>query len=247
MELHYFPNSYWSRIIALLLAEKGLSFERRFVDIRKNATFDPAYLTLNPRGVVPTLVDGDKTIWDSLRIATHLDEVGGPPLYTKLGDESLVKLVDELEAVPVMLFSYSVWVKGNRGEKSADILADKVKRAYAYAEKHPERRELYERKGRYFEAFRKEVYDPEHVAEQIAIQTRYLDALGAGITDDGFVHGARYTFADAIMTAMLYRYVDLELLDHWNSDESHGLHGYYRRLNARPSFDAVFVSDPLIP
>ncbi len=247
MELHYFPQSYWSRVISLVLQEKALPYEGRFVDIRRNATFDPDYLKLNPRGVVPTLVDGERTLWDSLCIAEHLDQAGGPALYTGRDDASLNELVDELESVPVMLFSYSEWVKGKRGERSADILADKIERAARYAERYPEHRALYERKRDFFTAFRDEVHDPEHVAQSIREQHDYLDDLGERVAEGGFLAGPEYSLADAIATSMLYRYVDLGLLDHWRKDQGHGLHGYYERLVGRPNFAAVFIDDPLIP
>lgn len=245
MEYYYFPTSYWSRIISLVLAEKGLSFERRVVDIRKNASFDPDYIRINPRGVVPTLVDADRIICNGPTIAEYLDEKGGPPLCRK-DDPQVVSWSRRLEEVPVMLFSYSVWVLGKRGEKSADILADKVERAARYAEKHPDLREQYERKGRFFEQFRAHVYDDAHVAGEKAKCARLLDEMGHLVAEREYLCGA-YSFADCIATSILYRLVDLGMLDGWATDPSHGLHGYYERLQARPSFRAVWVEDPLIP
>ena len=75
MKLHYFPTSYWSRNITLVVAEKGLEIERVFVDIRRHATFEPDYIRLNAKGVVPTLVDG-APITNGMRIARHLDAYG---------------------------------------------------------------------------------------------------------------------------------------------------------------------------
>jgi len=44
--------------VRLCLAEKGLSWENRFVDLIKLEHMTPQYLELNPNGVVPTLVHG---------------------------------------------------------------------------------------------------------------------------------------------------------------------------------------------
>ena len=108
MQLYYFPTSYWSRVVSLLLAEKGIEPQRHFVDIRSNANFDPSYLAINPMGVVPTLIDGGRAVCNSVRIATHLDTRGGPPLYQALDSEACTRWVAELKDFPVMLFSYSV-------------------------------------------------------------------------------------------------------------------------------------------
>jgi glutathione S-transferase len=246
MDYYYFPNSHWSRAISLVIEEKGLEPERHLVDIRRNASFEPDYLALNPRGVVPTVVDDGEAIWDSLRIAAHLDTVGGPPLYRGQSNPQVDERVEQLEAFPLMLFSYEVWVKGRRGERSADILADKVSRAARYAERFPALAEAYRRKERFFRDFRAQVYDPSHLAEQKAQRREQLDDLGRLLLEQTWLGGERYCFADCIATSILYRLVDLGELDHWSRDSQHGLHGYYQRLRERPSFAAVFRDDPLI-
>lgn len=242
--LHYFPRSHWSRAVSLLIAELGLEVERSLVDIRKNASFEPAYLALNPRGVVPTLCDGETVVWDSLAIARHLDGLAGTakcPL-----DGPVAARVNELEAFPLMLFSYAEWVKGKRGERSASILDDKVDRARRYADAHPEHRAAYTRKAAFFARFRDEVYDDAHVAEQTRRCRDTLDGLGEAVRGGAFAAGDGYTFADAILTSILFRLVDLGRIDHWHGDTEHGLHGYFERMKARPSYRAVFEDDPLL-
>ncbi len=246
MELHYYPTSHWSRIIALMLAETGASFERKLVDITKAATFEPDYLRMNPRGVVPTLVDGDELVCDGRKIAEYLDTKAGTSLCPS-ANKMYSSWAERLHDVPVMLFSYSVWVLGQKGEKSADILADKVTRAREYAERFEDLRTAYLRKADYFETFRRELHDPEHLANEKARAAALLDELGTQLTRSKWIAGDEYTFADCIATSILYRLVDLKMLDHWLGDESHGLHAYYQRLRQRPSFRAVFYDDPLIP
>jgi glutathione S-transferase len=53
------------------LAEIGVSYELTRVE-RDQAQTDPAYLALNPLGVVPTLVDGDTVITESAAILLYL-------------------------------------------------------------------------------------------------------------------------------------------------------------------------------
>jgi len=58
--------------VALCLEEMGLSYEPVPVDPRKGEQFDPAYMALNPNAKVPTIVDGDVTVFDSNAILLYL-------------------------------------------------------------------------------------------------------------------------------------------------------------------------------
>lgn len=53
--LYYSPGTA-SMVVHMALIETGAPFELKQVDIEQGAQRDPAYLALNPRGVVPTLV-----------------------------------------------------------------------------------------------------------------------------------------------------------------------------------------------
>ena len=48
--------------VRLTLAEKGLSWESRTLDLRRGDQFEADYLKLNPGAVVPTLIDGEAVI-----------------------------------------------------------------------------------------------------------------------------------------------------------------------------------------
>lgn len=69
----YFRSSAAYRVrIALNL--KGLEAERRFVHLRRGEQRAPAYLELNPQGLVPMLVVGHRRLTQSLAIIEYLDE-----------------------------------------------------------------------------------------------------------------------------------------------------------------------------
>ena len=53
------------------LAELGLEYELVEIE-RDKAQSSPEYLALNPLGVVPTLVDGDLVLTESVAILLHL-------------------------------------------------------------------------------------------------------------------------------------------------------------------------------
>jgi glutathione S-transferase len=69
--LHYFPGNA-SLIPHILLHELGLPFELRLVDRSQNAHKSPAYLKLNPNGLIPVLEDGDLVLYETAAICLHL-------------------------------------------------------------------------------------------------------------------------------------------------------------------------------
>jgi maleylpyruvate isomerase len=76
----YFRSSAAYRVrIALNL--KGLPAERRLVHLRRGEQRAEAYLAVNPQGLVPTLIDGNVHLTQSLAIIEYLDEKHpSPPL-----------------------------------------------------------------------------------------------------------------------------------------------------------------------
>jgi glutathione S-transferase len=68
-----------ARRVRIVLLEKGLDWETRTVDLTKMEQKRPEYLALNPNGVVPTLVHGDRVIYESNVITEYLDAVFPTP------------------------------------------------------------------------------------------------------------------------------------------------------------------------
>lgn len=244
--LHYFPTSHWSRAVHLALREAGVEYATTVVDITRNATFEPAYMAINPRGVVPTLQDGDETICDSRAIAEHLDARCGGALC-RAGDAAVEAWIRRLHDFPVMLLSYSVWVLGARGENSKSILADKITRARDYAERHPDLREHYLRKAEFFAAFEREVYDEDHVAARSRACRAVLDELSTVVDGRDWIGGQARCFADCIAASILSRLIDLGRLDDWHATPDHPLRRYLDRLRSWAGYQYVFFEDPNIP
>jgi glutathione S-transferase len=64
----------------LALEECGLRYELRDLDLQAGEHKKPEYLRLNPNGKVPTLVDGDTVVWESMAINIYLAERYGKTL-----------------------------------------------------------------------------------------------------------------------------------------------------------------------
>jgi glutathione S-transferase len=73
IQLHYYPSNA-SFAPHVLLHEIGVPFELVLVDRTRHAHKAPAYLALNPNGLIPTLVDGDLVLYETAAICLYLVE-----------------------------------------------------------------------------------------------------------------------------------------------------------------------------
>lgn len=67
--------------VLFLLEQMGAEYTREDYGRQFGNTGDDAYLSMNPTGKVPTLVDGDVVIWESNTILRYIAAKAGSPLY----------------------------------------------------------------------------------------------------------------------------------------------------------------------
>lgn len=72
MQLYDLERSGNCYKIRLFLSILGIDYERRAVDAAGGELQSEAFLALNPNGLVPVLVDGETTIYDSAAILTYI-------------------------------------------------------------------------------------------------------------------------------------------------------------------------------
>lgn len=69
---------YWAA------AEAGVELENVPLDFQKQEHKSESFLKLNPNGKVPTLVDGDVVIWESMAINNYILEKHKPELFGEM-------------------------------------------------------------------------------------------------------------------------------------------------------------------
>jgi len=80
MQLYTFFNSSASYRVRIALGLKGLTAENIGINLRSGAHRSEDFLALNPSGQVPTLVDGETRLSQSLAIIDYLDRLRPVPL-----------------------------------------------------------------------------------------------------------------------------------------------------------------------
>lgn len=71
--LYDFGNSVCCQKVRVTLCEKGLGWES-VVDLFRGEQYDPKYLKLNPKGLVPTLVHDGVPVTGQTLICEYLDD-----------------------------------------------------------------------------------------------------------------------------------------------------------------------------
>jgi glutathione S-transferase/RNA polymerase-associated protein len=129
--LHEHPLSPYAQKVKIALREKQVPFETRMPDILGGDLAE--YATMNPRLEVPTLVDGDTSVFDSTIILEYVEERWPEPrlLPTTPAERARVRMLEELcdtyyEAINWACFEITVF------QRATGDLADRLmSRAHA--------------------------------------------------------------------------------------------------------------------
>ena len=130
IQLHYFPGNA-SFAPHLLLEELGTPFELQYVDRSAAAHKSPAYLKLNPNGLIPVLVDGELVLYETAAICLHLADTHpqsgfAPPLGTPERAQFykwLMWMTNTLQATLIPYFYPDRWVKEGNAQGAAEVKA----------------------------------------------------------------------------------------------------------------------------
>jgi maleylacetoacetate isomerase len=74
MKFYTYYRSQAAFRVRIAMNLKGIAHEDTYLHLEKGDQFDPAYRAVNPQMVVPTLIDGDVRLFQSLAILEYLEE-----------------------------------------------------------------------------------------------------------------------------------------------------------------------------
>lgn len=236
LTLHHFNNSVCSEKVRMVLNEKSLSWESREVDLFKGEQFQPEYLKLNPKAVVPTLVHGDKVLTESTLIAEYLDEAFPQPrlspetpwdraqmrLYSKMCDEGLHQ--------GVAVLSYAAMFMDRLRAMTPEQL--KV---------HLDKIVDLERRDRQTSIYASGVEAP-HVYRGVVAFEKAFQKIDKVLADGhSWLAGNRFSLAEINLAPYFARLEYMNLLDVWTGDRPL-VTQWFDRIKDRPSFRTEVVS-----
>jgi maleylacetoacetate isomerase len=103
MKLYSFFRSSASYRVRIALALKGIAYETVSVRLREGDQNQPSYIGVNPQRLVPTLVDGEIVIPQSLAIMEYLEETHPEPalLPRSAADRAYVRALADIVACEI--------------------------------------------------------------------------------------------------------------------------------------------------
>jgi glutathione S-transferase len=228
--LYDFGNSVCCQKVRITLRAKGLDWQAVKVDLFKSEQYDPAYLKLNPKGVVPTLVHDGKKVIESTLICEYLDEAfPDPPLipadpWARTRMRLWSKMVDEGLHDGVTEISFSAMFRERMRNMSDEMRETRFKNVG-----DPRRRDRF--KSTYEHGARS-----PFVLHGIAAYERAFKLLEQTLGEGGpWVLGADPSLADINLMPYAARLDFLGLLDLWTADRPH-VQEWWARARAWPSY-----------
>jgi glutathione S-transferase len=213
LTLYDFGNSVCCQKVRITMRVKELTWDSVKVDLFRAEQYDPKYLKLNPKGIVPTLVHDGKPIIESTLICEYLDDTFPEPrltpfdawqrtrmrLWSKMVDEELFEGVREL--------SFSAMFRERMRNMPEEIRERRFRNIG-----DPRRRD------RFMSTYELGVRSP-YVKHGIAAYERAFKLLEDTLTETGpWILGARPSLADINLMPFAARLDYLGLLDLWIKD-----------------------------
>ena len=236
--LYEFGNSVCCQKVRLALCEKGLVWESRPVNLFRSEQYDPEYLKLNPKGLVPTLVHDRRLVIESTLICEYLEEIFPEPrlipaaAYDRARMRLWSKAVDEGLHEGVTEISFSAMFR----ERMKNI-SDTEREARFRNVGDPRRRD------RFVSTYELGVESP-FVLWAIAAYERAFNSMDDALAEGGdWLVGGAFSLAEINLMPYLARLEYLTLLDVWIEGRPR-VRAWWERAKARASFKAA-IADPL--
>jgi len=201
--------------VRFILAEKKLRWTEIQLNLRKGEQFDPEYLKLNPKAVVPTLIHNENVIRESSVIAEYLDDAfPEPPLrpqdpYEQSIMRLIMKAFDEEVHPSVGVLSYAIFLRHQMSElKSPEELQQHFERMT-----DPMRRERQRSTHK---------LGLESPPAPIAVQTikKVIELMDGYLQRGPWLAGNDYSLVDAAAVPYVFRIRALRLSPLWE-DKPH--------------------------
>jgi glutathione S-transferase len=230
LELYHNDMSVCAQKVRLALAEKGLAYQSRHLNLRAGDQRDPAYLKLNPKAVVPTLVHDGKVVTESIVINEYLEDAfpdkplrpaeahgrARMRLWTKEIDGGIFGATSTVSASIAFRHQYTPELI----EKLAQL------RGQAYLAR--------------IEQVNKGVGNPAF-PEAIRRMDKMLADMDRALAEGPWLLGSRYSLADVAYAPYVTRLDHLKFLEAMLEGRSRAA-GWYQRMRERPAYQAALAA-----
>ena len=241
LELYHHGSSVCAAKVRFALAEKGIEPDvMHYIDILNGEQFDPEYLKINPKAVVPSLVHDGNIINESTVICAYVNEAfDGPPLapddpvararmriWEKAVDEQLHPACGELTFVCchrhilMRLGEDQLW----------EFLSSTPEESVTSTWK--ERKKEIVRLG----------FEAPGIEDKIRLYDSHLSKLEDSLAEHDWLAGNSFSLADIALTPYVNRLDMLGMSGMWTEGRSPKVESWFNRIKAMDSFAPTFLS-----
>ena len=230
LEHYHNINSVCAQKVRIALIEKGLTAEEHLLTLRGDQ-FDPAYLKLNPNGVVPTLVHDGRAIIESSLILYYLDDAfPDRPLMPKEPQlrhrvRLYNKLIDEYLHNSCMILTFATAFRPNFLKLSREAWLAEVNKSPL------------KRRAEYKRSVIEHGLDSEFVSDAIAQHKKLLSWMDQSLQSGPYLAGDAFSNADCAVIPYIVRLDLLKLSGMW--DRCPAVEDWWSRMRQRPSVKAA--------
>ena len=231
--LQFYDNdmSVCAQKVRIVLAAKGLPFERHHLNLRAGDQFSPEYRKLNPKAVVPTLVDDGQPIIESTVIIAYLDDAYPEPSLAPadaVGRAAMLQWMIRPDASlhdACGLTSFSLAFRKQLQHMPPDAFD-------AFVEKMPD-----PKRRVHIRAVVEQGLDAPGVAPALSTYAQAVGAMAAPLANNPWLTGDRWTLADATMLPYVLRAEHLGLT--WMWDDAQAVADWLARNKALDAYAAI--------
>ncbi|MDA8739968.1 glutathione S-transferase family protein [Rhodobacteraceae bacterium] len=238
--LYHHGSSVCAAKVRLAMAEKGLEWEGVYIDILTGEQFDPDYLKLNPKGVVPTLVHDDLVIPDSTVIIEYLDQIAPKTsvhpkdpwsraqvrYWTKAVDEDLHPACGAVTFV----CSHRHTVLKNLGPEGAEEFLASTPSLSVTSDWKSQK-----------DGFVRYGFDAPGATEKVKLYDTYLKKMETALTDSKWLVGDAFTIADISMVPYVNRLAMMSMRGMWENNRLPNVENWFDRIEALSNFKKCLI------
>lgn len=237
LTLYHHGSSACAAKVRLALAEKRLDWTGVYIDILAGEQFQPAYLAINPRAVVPALVHDGRVITESTLICEYLEEsFPAHPLYpqspyARFQVRTWTKAVDEELHPACSAITYVASHRHTILRRGAGSFEDFLKGGSS------EGRAARELKWQWIQ----QGFEAPGVADKIRLYLSYLEKMEQALASGSWLVGDSFSMADVAMLPYLNRLSALAMDEVWEKGRLPRVEDWFRRVRTRPSFGPALL------
>ncbi len=235
LHLYHDPLSSCAMRVRMVLAEKGLPWTSHVINLANMEHATEEYQSINPNGLVPTLIHDGRTYIESIDIIQYLDELAPVPPLAPVDPEdrrvfkTLLKSADDAQ-VSLKRLTHEFLFRGSG----------------RYCSEEDQRRFSSSHKNKWLVDFKRafaarDAHWQTNLESAIREMNGHFRNLEHGLATNRWLIHNRFTLADIAWTPNVHR---MHLME-WPMERYPHLSRWYSQLQQRPSFQlAVIACEP---